>query len=493
MTRFAPIALALLLAASAPAGEIDRSLRDVLDKAAPGEAVSALVYLDAQVDVAALDRDMEGRRETRAARHEWIVSQLRETAAATQGDLLDHLKVLFDQGRIGFYEPYWIVNAVRVIATKDELEALADRADVLRVYYDFEIEGIQPINAGGAGDAGAGGPEQGLVAVRAPEAWALGFTGQDILVSSLDTGVDGNHPALASRWRGLDPAYAGHPGWAWFDPVTNTTFPQSFGFHGTHTMGTICGGAPGNQVGVAPGSEWIHAAVIDRVSIAQTVADAILSFQWIIDPDENPGTVFDVPRVNSNSWGLTDFHGYPDCDQTFWTFLDACEAAGIVMVFAAGNEGFSGLRRPADRATDDFRTFAVAAVNGNIAGYPVAGFSSRGPTFCTPGGGAAIKPDIAAPGVGVISSLPGGGYGPSDGTSMATPHIAGVVALVYSANPDLSVEQVKQIIYDTAADLGAPGEDNDYGWGIADAYEAVQQAAAMALLGFSFPEGQPDF
>ncbi len=496
MTRIATIAATALLLLSAPmarAGEIDGTLREVLDKAAPGETVSALVYLE-QLDLATLHRDLEARHEPRVIRHEWVVTTLQDLAAATQGPLLEHLKGLLDQGRIDSYQPYWIVNAVRVVATKDELEALAARADVFLVYYNFEIEGIKPVAAGAGGGAVAGGtPEQGLIAVRAPEAWALGFTGQDVLVSSLDTGVEGTHPALASRWRGLDPAYAGNPEWAWFDPVTFTTFPTQFGFHGTHTMGTICGGAPGNEVGVAPGSEWIHAAVIDRVSIGQTVSDAILAFQWIIDPDENPVTVIDVPKVNSNSWGLLTGHGYPSCDQTFWTFLDACEAAGIVMTFAAGNEGFSEMRRPADRATDDYRTFAVAALNGNVGGYPIAGFSSRGPTFCTPGGGAAIKPDIAAPGVDVNSSVPGGGYGLSSGTSMAAPHIAGVVALIYSANPDLSVEQVKQIIYDTAFDLGPAGQDNDYGWGIADAYEAVNAALATVSLSFNYPNGHPEF
>ena len=97
-----------------------------------------------------------------------------------------------------------------------------------------------------------------------------------MLVATLDTGVDGNHPALASRWRGVaDPRYAGHPEWAFFDPVTGQTFPFDSGSHGTHTMGTVCGGAPGDEVGVAPGAQWIHAGVIDRVGISQTVADAI--------------------------------------------------------------------------------------------------------------------------------------------------------------------------------------------------------------------------
>jgi bacillopeptidase F len=333
--------------------------------------------------------------------------------------------------------------------------------------------------------------EPGVVAVRAPEVWGMGITGEGVLVATLDTGVEGSHPALASRWRGNDPAYAGNPEWAWFDPVSSTTFPTAFGSHGTHTMGTVCGGAPGDEVGVAPGAEWIHAAVIDRVSIPQTVADALLAFEWMIDPDGDPGTDFDVPDVCSNSWGLVTSHGYEPCDPLFWGHLDACEAAGIVILFSAGNEGFSGLRRPADRATDDYRTCAVAAVDGNVPGWPIAGFSSRGPTNCTPFGDPAIKPDIAAPGVSVRSSVPGGAYGNSDGTSMASPHVNGVVALMRQANPDLAVEQIKQIIYDTAFDLGAPGEDNDYGWGMVDAFEAVQAALATVSLTFSFPDGRP--
>jgi bacillopeptidase F len=257
-------------------------------------------------------------------------------------------------------------------------------------------------------------------------------------------------------------------------------------------MGSVCGGPPGLSVGVAPGAQWIHAAVIDRVSIQQTVSDSILAFQWLIDPDGDPGTHFDVPDVCSNSWGVTTGHGFPNSDETFWVFLDACEAAGIVIVFSAGNEGFSGLRRPSDRATDDFRTMAVAAVDGNNPSYPIAGFSSRGPTFCTPGGQAAIKPDISAPGVDVRSSVPGNGYSFFSGTSMASPHINGVIALMRQANPNLAVQDIKQIIFDTAFDLGQPGEDNNYGWGMVDALEAVQIALSTASLTFTYPDGRPD-
>jgi PKD repeat protein len=239
-------------------------------------------------------------------------------------------------------------------------------------------------------------------------------------------------------------------------------------------MGTICGGAPGDEVGVAPGAYWIAAAAIDRGGgIAKTVADAISSFEWILDTDGDPGTTWDIPDVCSNSWGLRNVHGYPPCDELFWSYLDACEAAGTVMLFSAGNSGFTEMGRPADRATDDYRTCAVAAVDGNTAGWPIASFSSRGPTYCTPDGSAAIKPDISGPGVNVRSSYPGGGYVYMSGTSMSCPHVAGVVALIREANPNLGVNEVKQIMYETAYDLGSAGEDNDYGWGMVDAYEAV--------------------
>jgi bacillopeptidase F len=470
----------LLSAASAQAGGLSPGLEETLRQTAPEEVVSTLVFMAAQADLELIDMRMDAQRASIKQRHETVVRALQQTARDFQADLLNHLDTLQAQDRISDYEAFWVANIVRVDATPAEIRALAWRADVDVVYPNYPIELIEPTSSRrDVRPLGPREPEIGLQAIRAPEVWAMGITGEGVLVSTLDTGVDGSHPALASRWRGLDPAYEGHPEWAFFDPVTNWQFPQDSGTHGTHTMGTVCGGPPGDEIGVAPGAEWIHAAVIDRVSIEQTVADAILAFQWLIDPDGDPGTHWDVPVVCSNSWGLTTGHGYPPCDETFWPYLDACETAGITILFSAGNEGSSGLRRPADRATDDYRTCAVAAVDANNPSWPIAGFSSRGPTYCTPDGTAAIKPDIAAPGVDVRSSVPGGGYGLKSGTSMASPHVNGVVALMKQACPQLMPEQIKQIIYDTAYDLGDPGEDNDYGWGMIDAYQAVLMAIAM--------------
>lgn len=495
MKQIATLAVGVGLCALPAAGDgLDPILQDVLEAARADETISVLVYLTEQTDIDGLSAALDAPQFRRRDRHAAVTMALRETADRTQPDLVQHLEALQAKGAIADFQPFWITNAIRVDGPRAGIEAIASRDDVHHVFLNYRIEGVTP--AEGAADQGgiaAGGPEPGVLAIRADEVWDLGITGAGALVATLDTGVDGNHPAVASRWRGLDPAYLGNPEWAFFDPVTNWTFPQDSGNHGTHTMGSVCGGLPGDQVGVAPGAEWIHAAVIDRVSIDQTVSDAILAFQWMIDPDGNPVTDFDVPDVCSNSWGLADVHGVPDCDETFWTFLDACEAAGIVMLFSAGNEGNTGLRRPADRATDDFRTVAVGAVDANNGSWPVAGFSSRGPTFCGPDGAMAIKPDIAAPGVSVRSSVPGGGYSQFNGTSMASPHVNGVVALMREANPDISVNDIKQIIYETAVDLGPTGKDNDYGYGMIDAFEAVQIALGGLSFTYDFPSGRPDW
>ncbi|TVQ52533.1 MAG: hypothetical protein EA377_09975 [Phycisphaerales bacterium] len=473
---------------------IDGGLDEVLDRSQPEELVSAIFFLWDQGDIDALGDELNRERASRRVRNQEVVRRLRDTASISQQRLRAELAERLNAEQIDSYEPFWMINGIRVDARPAIIRELAQHPDIKRVFYNLPIEGpnvIVPDDhevvefANGALAGMAANVTSGLEAIRVPEVWDLGFSGEGILVASLDTGVAGLHPALGNRWRGNHPDYAGNPEWAWFDPVTNTTFPQefdNFSSHGTHTMGTIVGGAPGDAVGVAPGAEWIHAAVIDRGGLNQTVTDAIAAFQWLVDPDGNPNTTSDVPHVCNNSWGVPLGAGYPQCDDLFWSFIDNAEAAGVVMLFAAGNESTSGLRIPASRATNEFQNVAIGAVDANNPNLPLASFSAEGPTACTLDGSPAIKPDISAPGVQVVSATGSGGYAALNGTSMAAPHVAGVVALMRQACPDLSVDEIKQIMYDTAVPLGSPGKNNQFGWGMVDAYEAVLGAQAACIF-----------
>ncbi len=499
------------------AGDIDPGLEHILQSAPPDQSVSTLVYLSDRVDLAAVGAYLDRIMAPRPLRHKVVVEALRAKADQTQGGLVAYLHSRHKSDAVESYKTFWITNVIRVDALPAEIVAIAGRDDVERVYFNYEVQLIgpsEPLGAtvppgslparGGApslprvGDGNrsptlredgappASGaqldPEPGIRIIQADRVWnELGITGDGVLVANIDTGVDGNHPAFSNRWRGVaDPRYEGHPEWAWFDPFEGRNdFPYDDNGHGTHTMGTACGGRPGEQIGVAPGAQWVAAASINRGGgIERTVVDTIKSFQWMADPDGNPETCWDVPNVCSNSWGLTTGHGFPDCDETFWEFIDASEAAGTVQLFAAGGGGPRprSVSRPADRAATDYDSLAVSACDPHHPDCPVASFSSRGPSKCTPDGRDAIKPEITAPGVNVRSARTGGGYLSMSGTSMAVPHIDGVVALMLEANPNLLSNEVKQIIYDSATDKGEPGEDNNYGWGLVNAYDAVVEA-----------------
>jgi len=474
----------LISTATVGAGHVDFDLQDKLNGMAATEPISVLMYLE-QVDLDGLVFDLNREGASRQTRHAEVVYALQNMADGSQPQVIADLEARIIAGGVDSFDSYWVANCIHVNTTAGQVDSLATIPGVETIYFNYPIELIAPVDSLDPRNDAAfnpfGTPEIGLVAINADDCWAAGYDGTGILVANLDTGVQGNHEALESRWAGLRPEYAGHPEWAWLDYNAGSATPWDHAWHGTHTMGTICGGSPGDPVGVAPGAHWMAGGGLDAGSIADTVAGNILVFQWMVDPDGDPSTVWDVPAVVGNSWGVTTGHGYPDCDTTFWTHLDAMHAAGTVIIFAAGNEGSGAttLRRPGDRATNDYTTHAVAAVDAAIAGWPIAGFSSRGPTFCTPGGGAAIKPDISAPGVDVRSAWSNGGYGNSGGTSMAAPHVAGVVALILQACPDLTPEEVHTIIFDTAFDLGPAGEDNDYGNGMIDAWAAVQAALAM--------------
>ncbi|MCD6162404.1 MAG: S8 family peptidase [candidate division Zixibacteria bacterium] len=367
---------------------------------------------------------------------------------------------------ISAYKSYWISNAVYIKGDAEFIRNLAARNDVEYVFKNLPLVLVEPVEIGTASQSETGA-EPGLDVIGARDAWQMGLTGKGRLVCNLDTGVDGNHPALSSSWRGANGASDSA---SWFDPYTKTTQPVDYHGHGTHTMGTIVGLDGADTIGVAFGAQWIAAGVVDRGgSVDRTIADILSAFEWAADPDGNPATCDDRPDVVSNSWGIpAGFYGA--CDMTFWDAIDNLEALGIVCLFAAGNEGPtpSTIRTPADRITTQFNAFSVGAVNSD--NLEIASFSSRGPSGCD---GLTIKPEITAPGVNIRSANDGGGYITMSGTSMATPHIAGAAALLRQFNPEASVEQIKGAMIAGAIDLGDIGEDNNYGYGLVNIMNSI--------------------
>jgi subtilisin family serine protease len=482
MRQSIPFLSALLLVAligSTHAGEVTPAMETYLSAKAGADELHTLLILKDRVDVKTLDRQLHERGASFGDRHHEVITALRAHAQATQASLLADLEVRRRLGEVESYEPFWIANVV-FVTTKSEaaIRELAARDDVDAAETPLEIELIRPTEMEAVGDDRGIGITPGVVNIGARRVWSdLGIRGEGALVANLDTGVDGYHAALASRWRGNHaPAEE-----CWLDFVGGFNNPPvDSDSHGTHTMGTMCGLAADDTIGVAPAAEWIAANTIVGGALGNQV---LQTMQWLADPDGDPTTIDDVPDVANNSWGVNENFGYPDCYSGWWDAIDACEAAGVMHVWATGNEGpgASTVRSPADRATTPYDSFSVGSTSP-YQPFNIAWSSSRGPAGpdCGPSENL-IKPEVSAPGAGVYSSVPGGGYANFSGTSMATPHVAGTVALMRSANPELDVLTIKQILMDTAVDLGVAGEDNSYGHGFIDAYAAVE--AAMSGYG----------
>ncbi len=448
-------------------------LRAKMDLAAKSNTpVKALIMLEDRLDIRALDAELYKREVDLQTRAYEVITALKDKAAETQGELLNYLEAQ-PRSEVVTYEAFWIANIIAVDAVPGVIVDISKRADVHYIQIDSELEWDRPVESSLAEESIPNGVEPGLRAINAHLMWEAGFTGAGVIVMGVDTGIDVNHPALSWKWRGNNvPANQ-----AWFDPETSTASPTDCDNHGTHTMGTMTGLDPATNdtIGVAFGAEWIGAKTI--CAAGAHTSRSIAAFEWAVDPDGNPATADDMPVGINNSWWDPNITSSTQCNPLINPYIDvvtAVEAAGIAIVFSAGNSGPGGtsVTTPKNVNFDLVDFWATGALDANNV---VAGFSSRGPVVnsCITGNSSLdIKPEASAPGVAVRSSIIGGGYGNLSGTSMAAPHVVGALALLREAHPGLTGRELKLALYNTARDLGPAGEDNDYGMGIIDVYAA---------------------
>ena len=372
------------------------------------------------------------------------------------------------------YQSFWIANAVAVTGGRALLDRLAARGDVLRIEPLRTYPLIEPTVSPEGPHVTA--VEWGVTNIEAPRVWSdFSVRGEGIVVANIDTGAQYNHPALVRQYRGNNGNGTFNHNYNWFDPArvcgNPSLVPCDNNNHGTHTMGTMVGDdGAGNQIGVAPGAKWIAAKGCETSSCSSN--SLLASGQWVVAPTDlngaNPRPDLHADIVN-NSW--SGGRG----DLWYQQTLRAWVAAGIFPAFANGNSGPNC--NTAGSPGDNPEAYAVGAYDINNA---IANFSSRGAS----GVDGAIKPNIAAPGVNVRSSVAGSGYANFNGTSMATPHVAGAVALVWSASPTLkgSVAQTRSLLDGSATDVnnttcgGTAAKNNVFGEGRLNAFVAVTNA-----------------
>ncbi len=435
--------------------KLNGALRDqvaTITKAGSNERVPVIVYMRGAVGTATLQADVsselrrlfpkgdELRRERRATKRRMLVQRLRSTSAASRRPLERKLRTY---GTAREARHLWAINAVAVKLPVSAINDVAALPTVRAIKLDATVQG--PVSSG----VPAAPNDWNIDMIAAPAIWQLGFTGQGVVVATMDTGADVTHPDLAGSWRGGANS--------WFDPYGQHASPADVNGHGTQVLGLITGGSAGGyQIGVAPDSEWIAAKIFDDSNEA-TLSGIHAAFQWLLDPDGNPATD-DAPDVVNNSWVLATTVN--ECNQEFAADLALLAENEIATVFSGGNFG-PGAQTSVSPANDP----AALAIGAIDSGMNVVTMSSRGTGACD----GAVYPQLVAPGMNILTlDVMPLFYNIVSGTSFASAHVSGGMALLKSAFPMATASQLEGALVQTAVDIAATGADNDSGYGMID-------------------------
>ncbi|MBQ2189180.1 MAG: S8 family peptidase [Bacteroidales bacterium] len=428
---------------------------------------------------------------TKAERREFVINTLKRQAADTQADLIEELNILETNGLVEEIRPLWIVNSVSCYANEEAIGAISQRKDILTVYQCEEFqcvedETITPVERGNGREIA-----ENIVKVNADQVWALGYTGEDVLVALIDTGARLDHVDLQGRlWDG-GAEYPNHG----YDFYQHDNDPSDTHGHGTHVAGTIVGtGISGTQTGMAPGAQIMVLKVFHGEDNLSEVTMWVEAMQFAVEHGA------DVMNMSL---------GQPLPDSSVKQMLrQACDntlAAGVVAAVCAGNSRQIQMLAPVpyniwspgdcppphlheDQMVNAGGTSCVICVGGVDINDNLGGFSSEGPAtwsgvtlyndYPYSSGSSTniglIRPDVCAPGVNVksLDFNTTNGYCLKSGTSMATPCVAGTIALMLSKDHELTPEQIDVILERTAVPLSAH-KSNDFGSGRIDALAAV--------------------